>query len=63
MHEYKFERIELSKWNGQPKKDYQDIIHQNANDGWKLIQIFAPSLNSDGTSAFFDIIFEKEKNI
>ncbi|MFS0673575.1 DUF4177 domain-containing protein [Ornithinibacillus sp. 179-J 7C1 HS] len=65
MYEYKFERISLtfpSMSDSKPSENYQDIIHQHAKEGWKLVQIFAPSTRSSGTSGYFEIIFEREKD-
>ncbi|KYG25570.1 DUF4177 domain-containing protein [Alkalihalobacillus trypoxylicola] len=59
MYEYKFVKIELSKWNRVPDGDYQDIIVKHANEGWRLVQIFAPSTHGYGSAAYFEIIFEK----
>ncbi|OZU87010.1 hypothetical protein CIL03_18900 [Virgibacillus indicus] len=64
MYEYKFERISLtnpSMTNSKPVEDYQDIIHKHAEKGWKLVQIFSPSIRSSGTAGYFEIIFEREK--
>ncbi|WP_100408014.1 DUF4177 domain-containing protein [Bacillus solitudinis] len=60
MFEYKFERIELSTWSSSPKKEYQELTHQHAKKGWRLVQIFAPSTRGSGSSSYFEIIFERE---
>lgn len=65
MYEYKFERISLtfpSMGDSKPKENYQDIIQEHAKEGWKFIQIFAPSMRSSGTAAYFEIIFERKKS-
>lgn len=59
MHEYKFVKVELSTWNSKPKEDYQDIIHKHASEGWRFVQIFAPSTKGYGSAAYFELIFEK----
>ncbi|MCY8506604.1 DUF4177 domain-containing protein [Bacillus atrophaeus] len=60
MKKYKFVRVELSSMRRRPKEDYQEIIHEYAKQGWKLVQIFAPSIDGYGAAAYFEIIFEKE---
>ncbi|MCY7945593.1 DUF4177 domain-containing protein [Bacillus atrophaeus] len=60
MKKYEFVRVELSSMRRRPKEDYQEIIHEYAKQGWKLVQIFAPSIVGYGAAAYFEIIFEKE---
>ncbi|NLD47573.1 MAG: DUF4177 domain-containing protein [Clostridiaceae bacterium] len=64
MYEYKFVKVDLSKWSmtSKPKEDYHEIIHEHAREGWKLLQVFAPPIQAYGTAAFFDLIFEREKS-
>lgn len=59
MHEYKFVKIELTTWSSKPKVEYHEIIHQNALEGWRLVQIFDPSTKGYGSSAYFELIFER----
>ncbi|WP_413375627.1 DUF4177 domain-containing protein [Alkalihalobacillus sp. 1P02AB] len=59
MFEYKFVKVELSKWNSTPKENYQEIITEHANDGWRFIQIFAPATSGYGSASYFEIIFER----
>lgn len=59
MYEYKFVKIDLTIWNSKPKEDYQAIIHQHASDGWRFVQLFAPSTKGYGSSAYFELIFER----
>ena len=42
MYEYKFVRVELSSFRRRPKEDYQAIVNQHAEEGWRLVQIFCP---------------------
>ena len=63
MKEYKFEKVELTGMKGvssKPAVDYQEIIRQNAKEGWELVQIFSPENSSYGSPAYFEIIFVKE---
>ncbi|WP_141433510.1 DUF4177 domain-containing protein [Bacillus sp. 03113] len=59
MYKYKFEKIELSKWSSKPKEEYQDVINKYANEGWRLVQIFAPGIAAYGSAAYYEIIFER----
>ena len=59
--EYKFVRLGEG-WLGASAKDvknYQQIVEQNAQEGWRLIQVFAPGLGSMGTSKYFEVILER----
>lgn len=60
MFEYKFVRIPASFWGGKPKSDYRKIITEHAQQGWRLIQIFAPT-GSSYLPAYFELIFERPK--
>ncbi|MCM3141531.1 DUF4177 domain-containing protein [Brevibacillus sp. MER 51] len=59
MFEYKFVRVELSSFRRQPKEDYRTVVHEHAKEGWRLVQIFAPSIGGDGMAKYFELIFEK----
>ncbi len=60
-YEYKF--IRLGKgllWvKGSAEDEYQSVIKQHAQDGWRLVQIFAPGTGFYGTSRYFEIILER----
>lgn len=65
MFEYKFVKLELSTkfrrlktWR-ESKDDYQEIIHKYAKEGWRLVQIFDPATSEFGSSAYFEMIFER----
>jgi hypothetical protein len=62
MYEYHFVKVELNAWGSKPKEDYQNIIHQYASEGWRLVQIFAPSTKGYGSAAYFELIFERPLN-
>jgi hypothetical protein len=64
MYEYKFVKVELDGipfLERRPRVDHRRIIEEHARDGWRLVQIFAPSVSvvSGGTPNYFEIIFEK----
>jgi hypothetical protein len=60
MFEYKFVRIDVSFWQ-KPQGDYQKIIEEHTQEGWRFVQVFAPGLSSAGNVKYFDLIFEREK--
>lgn len=60
MYEYKFVRLEFGGTLSQHiKGDYQQIIHDHAAQGWRLVQIFAPQIGS--RVLYHEIIFERPK--
>jgi len=59
MYEYKFIKVEVNRWKGKPKEDYKEIIEKYSQQGWKLVQIFAPPISGYGAADYFDIILEK----
>jgi hypothetical protein len=60
-YEYRFEIIELKRgiMSLKPEQDYHNIITQVAQDGWRLVQIFAPGTSGYGSASFFELIFER----
>ena len=44
MYEYKFVRIEFTRLSSKPKLNYQDVIRENAQQGWRFIKMVAPDL-------------------
>ncbi|MEH7079104.1 DUF4177 domain-containing protein, partial [Bacillus velezensis] len=56
MYEYKFIKVEVNRWKGKPKEDYKEIIEKYSQQGWKLVQIFAPPISGYGAADYFDII-------
>lgn len=61
MYQYKFLKIDLRiGFNAShPKEDYHKIIEENAKESWRLVQIFSPPTESFGSSAYFEIVFER----
>ena len=64
MYEYKFYKIHLDGFlpEKKPAEDHREVIREHAKNGWKLVQLFSPSVGvmSGGTSTYFELIFEKE---
>ena len=63
-YEYKFLRLgEGMFWAKQKaENDYQQEIHTHARDGWRLVQVFAPSTGVDGWAKYYELIFEREES-
>lgn len=59
MYRYKFVKIKINRWKGQPEVDYRQIIEENASEGWGLVQIFAPPISGFGAADHFELILEK----
>ncbi len=64
-YEYKFVRIGEGWFSVKKaaREGYQEIIHQHAAEGWRLVQIFAPAIAGYGAAKFYEIIFEREVGI
>lgn len=58
---YKYEFVRLE---GKQRQDYQQIVQQHAQDGWRLVQIFAPGAGGLWASAdYIELIFEQKVEI
>ena len=58
--EYKFVRLGDSWFRVSKEKDrYQDVTHEHAKDGWRLVQVFAPGIGSYGRAKYYELIFER----
>ncbi len=61
-YEYKFVRLGKGWFivRRSALAGYQDVVHRHAKEGWRLVQVFAPSLGVYGASRYFELIFERE---
>lgn len=67
-YEYRFVRLGESRSSAifgvadaaRKPEAYQDVVHQHAQEGWRLVQIFAPSVAAFGAAKFYELIFERE---
>jgi hypothetical protein len=59
--EYKFVRLGegLLGVKRDAKREYQDVIQKHAQEGWRLVQIFAPGTGAYGTAKYYEIILER----
>ena len=39
---------------------YEEVVHEHARDGWRLVQIFAPGVAAFGAARYYELIFERE---
>ena len=61
QYEYKFVRLGEG-WLGvrsDAKDSYQEVVHQHAREGWRLVQVFAPSIGGYGVAKYYEAIFER----
>jgi hypothetical protein len=60
--EYKFVRLGKG-WFGVKRsaiRQYQQIVTEHAQQGWRLVQIFAPGIGVYGAATYFELIFERQ---
>lgn len=63
-YEYKFVRLGEG-WLGaksQASGEYQRVVEEHAREGWRLVQVFAPSTGVYGAAKYFEVILEREVN-
>lgn len=41
------------------RETYRDVVQEQARQGWRLVQIFAPGTAAFGASRYFELIFER----
>ena len=64
--EYKF--VRLGEYSGsalfgvhdKARNTYEEVVHEHARDGWRLVQIFAPGVAAFGAARYYELIFERE---
>ena len=58
-YEYKFVRVKAGVGLfGRFSKEYQQVIEQHALEGWRFVQVYAPTMG--GWTSTCDLIFERE---
>jgi hypothetical protein len=66
-YEYKF--VRLGEYRGaalfgvsdKARNAYEEVVHEHARDGWRLVQIFAPGVAAFGAAKYYELIFERER--
>jgi hypothetical protein len=65
-YEYKFVRLGEGRTSaafgpqGAARRQYEEVVHEHATDGWRLVQIFAPGVAAFGAAKYYELIFERE---
>jgi hypothetical protein len=62
--EYKFVHLKGSFFGSlkEPEQEYQDVIHEHAKKGWRLVQIFSPGIGQYGNPKYYEIVLERSIN-
>ena len=67
IYEYKFVRLgeyRGSAWFGvsdKARNAYEAVVHEHAQNGWRLVQIFAPGVAAFGAAKYYELVFERER--
>jgi hypothetical protein len=64
---FEYEFVRLGEYRGsalfgvqdKARKGYEDVVHEHARDGWRLVQIFAPGVAAFGAARYYELIFER----
>ena len=66
-YEYKFVRLgeyagsALFGISDKARNAYEDVVHEHAQNGWRLVQIFAPGVAAFGAARYYELILERER--
>ncbi len=63
-YEYRFVRLGEG-WVSAKRTaelEYQEQILQHAQEGWRLVQVFAPGMGAYGAAKYYELILEREVN-
>lgn len=62
MHQYEYTFVRFGEhWTqaeGEADEDYRMIIRRHADEGWRLVQIFAPA-SDESAGHYYELIFER----
>lgn len=61
-YEYKFVRLGEG-WTTVKRtayNEYKTVVQQHAEEGWRLVQVLAPSFGVYGAAKYIEVIFERE---
>ena len=67
LYEYKFVRLgeyagsALFGVSDKVRNGYEDVVHEHARNGWRLVKIFAPGVAAFGAAKYYELIFERER--
>lgn len=66
-YEYKFVRLGEGRGSAifgvraRQVEAYQTVAHEHAQQGWRLVQVFAPGMAIYGAAKYYELIFERER--
>ena len=66
---YEYEFVRVGEYRGSAlfgvrdseRETYQNIVHEHARQGWRLVQIFAPGTAAFGAARYYELIFERAR--
>jgi hypothetical protein len=63
-YEYKFVRLGEGWLSAKrtAEVDYKEQILQHAQEGWRLVQVFAPGMGAYGAAKYYELTLEREVN-
>ncbi|UOQ49792.1 DUF4177 domain-containing protein [Gracilibacillus caseinilyticus] len=59
MYEYKFIKVKIGSLNGKPKENYEEIIKEQASEGWRLHTLAPLPFAAAGQANELELIFER----
>ena len=61
-YEYKFVRLGegLLSVRRSGREQYQRVVTEHAEQGWRSVQVFAPGIGVYGAAKYYELIFERE---
>jgi hypothetical protein len=59
--EYEFVRIGEGMLTAkkEARQTYQEVVHQYARKGYRLVQIFAPGVGAYGAAKYYELVLER----
>jgi hypothetical protein len=68
-YEYKFVRLGEGRSSAifgvraRKVEAYQSVVREHAQQGWRLVQVFAPGMAIYGSAKYYELIFEREQGV
>jgi hypothetical protein len=61
-YEYRFVRLGegLLSVRRSGREQYRQVVTEYAEQGWRLVQVFAPGIGGYGAAKYYELIFERE---
>lgn len=67
--EYQFVRIAENRVSAlfgvqdKTRNAFEGVVKEYGQDGWRLVQIFAPGVAAFGAARYYELIFEREQPV